>query len=190
MDDVHLIRSELDRCRKILDRMASHAGETVGEAIKPISMGSLVEAVLNELPDRSRVDVIMDDQTAVHPIEVPLDSICQALRGLIQNALDASESDLKVNLSVERHDESWWWRITDVGEGMNADVLKRISEPFFTTKAPGHGMGLGLFLANNVIQRLGGMMNFQSEPGCGTTVTVMLPVAQSSPSGGETNQTV
>lgn len=179
VDDVHLIRSQLDRCRKILDRMASHAGETVGEAIKPVPMQSLVKAVLEELPDRSRVEVNIDDRFAVSDIEVPFDSICQALRGLVQNALDASEDNSAVRLLVESDESAWWWRITDVGAGMHADVLKRISEPFFTTKAPGHGMGLGLFLANNVIQRLGGEMNFQSKPGSGTTVTVKLPVVQS-----------
>ena len=178
-DDVHLIRNELDRCRKILDRMASHAGETVGEAIKRYTMEKLVNTVLDELPDRSRVDVTISDPIAVKTIEVPFDSICQALRGLVQNALDAGDKNLRVNLLVESSKSAWWWRITDVGVGMNEDVLKRISEPFFTTKAPGHGMGLGLFLANNVIQRLGGEIKFQSAPGTGTTVTVKLPQVQS-----------
>ena len=178
-DDVHLIRNELDRCRKILDRMASHAGETVGEAIKPYFMETVLNTVLDELPDRSRVDVTISDPIAVKTIEVPFDSICQALRGLVQNALDAGDKSLRVKLLVESSKNAWWWRITDVGVGMDEDVLKRISEPFFTTKAPGHGMGLGLFLANNVIQRLGGEIKFQSEPGTGTTVTVKLPQVQS-----------
>ena len=178
-DDVHLIRSELDRCRKILDRMASHAGETVGEAIKAVGMDVVVNAVLDELPDRSRVNVTIEDQIAVKSIEVPFDSVCQALRGLVQNALDASDKNSQVNLRVESSQNAWWWRIVDAGEGMNEDVLKRISEPFFTTKAPGHGMGLGLFLANNVIERLGGEIKFQSQPGSGTTVTVKLPRVQS-----------
>lgn len=179
VDDVHLIRNELDRCRKILDRMASHAGETVGEAIKPVPMGTLVAGVLDELPHPPRVDVTIEDEIAVKTIEVPFDSICQALRGLVQNALDASQSDSRVKLLVETSANAWWWRITDTGEGMRAEVMERISEPFYTTKAPGHGMGLGLFLANNVIQRLGGEMNFESKPGSGTTVTVKLPKTQS-----------
>ena len=179
VDDVHLIRNELDRCRKILDRMASHAGETVGEAIKPVAMEKLINAVLDELQNRSMVDVTLLDPAQIKSIEVPFDSICQALRGLVQNAIDASDKNSHVKIVVESGQYAWWWRIRDDGEGMEADVLKRISEPFFTTKAPGSGMGLGLFLANNVIQRLGGNMNFESKPGNGTTVTVNLPIVQS-----------
>jgi two-component system sensor histidine kinase RegB len=66
-------------------------------------------------------------------------------------------------------------RITDQGPGMSAEHLQRVSEPFFTTKPPGKGMGLGVFLAQNVVHRLGGTIQFQSQPGAGTTVIVELP---------------
>ena len=57
---------------------------------------------------------------------------------------------------------------------MSADQLERVSEPFYTTKAPGKGMGLGVFLAMNVVRRLGGSVNFESTIGKGTCVTVTL----------------
>ena len=58
---------------------------------------------------------------------------------------------------------------------MTTEQLSRISEPFFTTKAPGKGMGLGVFLAQNVIRRLEGSIEFASRPGQGTTATIWLP---------------
>ena len=58
---------------------------------------------------------------------------------------------------------------------MDAHVLERIGEPFFTTKEPGRGMGMGLYLTQNVIRRLDGSLTFDSEPGAGTTAEVMLP---------------
>ena len=58
---------------------------------------------------------------------------------------------------------------------MTREVLNRVSEPFFTTKQPGKGMGLGLFLAENVIGRLGGDIQIDSAPGQGTQVVVQLP---------------
>ena len=175
IEDVHLIRSQLDRCRKILDRMSSHAGETVGEAFQSVNMRQLAHAVLDELPEKNQIQLNMSDSDAVKTIAVPLDSICQALRGLLQNALDVSSGGGIVKLDIEERGQSWFWQISDSGEGMSASILQRISEPFFTTKPPGKGMGLGLFLAKNVIHRLDGEIDIQSKEGIGTTVTVKFP---------------
>lgn len=176
IEDVHLIRSQLDRCRKILDRMASHAGETVGEAFTSISMKGLAEAVVDELPEKGQVQVQIDPKFQDSCVDLPLDSICQALRGLVQNALDVSEQKAEVLVRIDGDVNHWRWQVVDSGEGMSDSILKRISEPFFTTKPAGHGMGLGLFLANNVIQRLGGEIDVKSEVGVGTTVTVTMPL--------------
>ncbi len=61
---------------------------------------------------------------------------------------------------------------------MPADVLARAGEPFFTTKQPGQGMGLGLFLARSVVERLGGTMEMRSCPTEGTQAVVVLPCVE------------
>jgi two-component system sensor histidine kinase RegB len=58
---------------------------------------------------------------------------------------------------------------------MPAEVLARAGEPFFTTKAPGEGMGLGLFLTRAVLDQLGGRLVLRSAPGEGTTVVLTWP---------------
>jgi len=60
---------------------------------------------------------------------------------------------------------------------MNPDVLARVGEPFFTTKAAGRGMGLGIFLARTVAERLGGGVTLESSPGAGTTAVLFVPAA-------------
>lgn len=67
------------------------------------------------------------------------------------------------------------FRIRDSGRGMSNEELGRAGEPFYTTKEPGRGMGLGLFLTRNVVSRLGGVLDFVSIPGQGTVATVTLP---------------
>jgi two-component system, sensor histidine kinase RegB len=67
--------------------------------------------------------------------------------------------------------------VADHGPGVSPEVLRRIGEPFFTTKAPGQGMGLGVFLARTIVERLGGDLQLRSEAGRGTTAIIAVPVA-------------
>jgi two-component system sensor histidine kinase RegB len=61
---------------------------------------------------------------------------------------------------------------------MDADTLARAEEPFFTTKEPGRGMGLGLFLAKTAAERFGGSLKLQSAKGLGTRVLLQLNLAK------------
>ena len=67
--------------------------------------------------------------------------------------------------------------IVDRGAGMPTDVLARVGEPFFTTKVPGEGMGLGLFLTRALADQLGGTFHITSIPGRGTEARLELPAA-------------
>jgi two-component system sensor histidine kinase RegB len=94
---------------------------------------------------------------------------------LIQNALDASVEGRPVLMTARQCAANITISITDQGCGMPETVLRRIGEPFFTTKEPGKGMGLGTFLVRNFAERLGGPVSFDSIAGRGTTVTLELP---------------
>ncbi len=176
IEDVHLIRSQLDRCRTIIDRMSSHAGEAVGEPLRQVQLGTLAEASLEGLIGRGRVDLDLLERDHPQLVSVPVDGLSQAIRGLVQNALDADCSDRPVRVKIRQNQQAWCWEIVDRGTGMTPQVLERVSEPFFTTKPPGKGMGLGVFLAKNVVNRLGGTVSHTSAEGEGTTVTIQLPL--------------
>jgi two-component system sensor histidine kinase RegB len=175
LEDLHLIRSQLERCRTILNRMAGQAGQTMGQSIESVTIEHLSNACLEGLIGQGRIQLMLPPNANSSQIHVPLDGLSQALRGLIQNALDADPSDRPVRIEVEKVDRWWQWKIRDRGVGMTAAELNRVSEPFFTTKPPGKGMGLGVFLAKNVIERLEGTLEFQSVEGQGTSVIVRLP---------------
>jgi two-component system, cell cycle sensor histidine kinase and response regulator CckA len=66
-------------------------------------------------------------------------------------------------------------RVSDTGVGMTADVLERAFDPFFSTKARGHRIGLGLSSVYGIITRAGGHARFRSEPGAGTSFVALLP---------------
>ena len=63
----------------------------------------------------------------------------------------------------------------DTGVGMTQEVLARATEPFFTTRPPGTASGLGLSIADGFARQSGGWLELRSEPGIGTSVTLVLP---------------
>jgi two-component system sensor histidine kinase RegB len=97
---------------------------------------------------------------------------------VLKNALQASPLDKHVEVDARIVNNVCRIGVRDFGAGMSDDVLARAGEPFFTTKEPGEGMGLGLFLTRVVVDRMGGHMDISSQPGRGTTAILALPVAE------------
>lgn len=172
VDDVHLIRNQLDRCRGILDRMSSHAGESIGEQMQTVTVSELIESSLEGLLERERVRIELPKGASEWNANVPLVALSQAIRGLIKNGIDADPSGKTVVVSATRTGDEYQIEIEDQGQGMPKEILDRVSEPFFTTKAPGKGMGLGVFLAINVLRSVDGDVQYRSRPGSGTIATV------------------
>lgn len=176
VNDVALIRSELNRCREILDRMTTATGDAAGEQLRLISFKDFIAEILLGIRDSGRVQIAGDSMIlSASQNLLPVQAVAQALRNLVQNALDASPTDSQVTVTASVVNQQWQIDVRDCGEGMPPEVLERIGQPFFTTKEPGKGMGLGVYLASNVMRRLGGSLNFVSQPGQGTTATACLP---------------
>ncbi|MFO0661266.1 MAG: ATP-binding protein [Polyangiaceae bacterium] len=179
-EDAQLIRSEVDRCRGILQQMGARAGESVGEA--PITL-TLIDAV-NDAREtlRQRASLIDIDATELssHVVYAPRRALAQVLVILLNNALDAqaengSSSLVRLRSRIEKTGVAI--DIIDTGPGISSDRLARIGEPFFTTKAPGKGLGLGLFLALAFADRVGGHLTLTSTVGEGTTASLWIPSA-------------
>jgi two-component system sensor histidine kinase RegB len=173
--DVHLIREQVRRCHDILQQMAAEAGEGAGEGISAVAIEDLVCTAIDGAVDPARVEISLAESARGRVLHVPPRALAQALRGVLKNAAQASPPVRKIRLHVACDDGSWRFQVRDEGSGMSADVLQRTGEPFFTTKSPGQGMGLGLFLTRAVLARLGGRLEIDSEPGGGTTAVLVLP---------------
>ncbi|QDF00601.1 ATP-binding protein [Myxococcus xanthus] len=180
-EDLRLIRQQVDRCRDVLVQMSADAGQTTGEPFHPVPLGRLVEDMLAELPGAERVNVELPTEARDWRVHGPPRALARVLRGLVKNALQASQVSRPVELRVRARGEGALLEVRDAGTGMAADVLSRAGEPFFTTKPPGEGMGLGLFLARTLVEQLGGSLELRSTPGRGTTASLSLPVTEGAP---------
>ena len=174
IDDVRLIREQVERCREILLQMAADAGESTGEPIVAVRVDDLVATALAGIAAADQQRVVVDNRADGHAIHTPLRSVAQALRAVLKNALEATSAAVTLRVTVEA--QTCRLEVRDAGSGMAAEVLRHAGEPFFTTKGPHRGMGLGLFLTRAVVERLGGRFELDSLPNRGTTATLIVPL--------------
>ena len=176
--DARLIRSEVERCRSILAQMSARGADQPGELPVRVELASLLESVRCGFPpaDRERVGIVLNGEQGAAML--PANAVRQALTALVKNALDAAGESKSVTIGVRRTGDSLEFAATDSGSGMSPETLNRVAEPFFTTKAPGSGMGLGTYLVRVFAERLGGRLEFESEPGKGTRALLELPLIQ------------
>jgi two-component system sensor histidine kinase RegB len=175
--DARLIRREVERCREILQRMAADAGQTSESDARPVSVRELLAIAIDGLPRAQHVRMNMQSEAADSLLQAPPQATAQAIRGVLKNALQASAQDAYVDVEARLEHGLCRIAIRDFGLGMSGDVLARAGEPFFTTKEPGQGMGLGLFLTRVVVERAGGQVLLESKSGQGTTAVLSLPIA-------------
>jgi signal transduction histidine kinase len=97
---------------------------------------------------------------------------------LLINAIDAIEQGPGViSIKTSNTGESVHVSITDDGVGIPPEEISRIFEPFYTTKKPGRGTGLGLAVCHQIVTRHGGQILVESQPDQGTTFTIILPLS-------------
>ena len=174
-DDARLIRSEVDRCRAILDQMSGRAGGSSADEAETVDLRLLVEEVRARLADDRMTRLMVDLPVQMPNVLVPRAGLRQTVLALVVNAFDASvQPDAPVALRVTATDRTVCISVRDDGPGLEPDAMRRAGEPFFTTKEAGKGLGLGLFLARIFAERLGGSLRLESDGG--TNAVLELPL--------------
>jgi two-component system NtrC family sensor kinase len=106
------------------------------------------------------------------------DQIRQVFLNLINNAGDAIKGPGRITIATRQDDRTVQVTVTDTGTGMDGEQLKKIFDPFYTTKEVGKGTGLGLSVSIGIVEAMGGTIEVQSMPGAGSAFTVVLPKKQ------------
>jgi two-component system NtrC family sensor kinase len=180
--DLTLISEEAKRCGEIVKNLLffarAHPSERSACELDPIIDRSL--RLIQHQIDMQQITV--SHAVAEHPVRVAGDEsqIQQVLIAILINALEAMPDGGMLRISAQDAGDHAELIISDTGIGIPAAALSRIFEPFFTTKESGYGMGLGLSIVYGIIKQHGGDIRVESEPGHGTTMTILLPRESSS----------
>ena len=176
-DDCRVIRQEVDRCRQILLKLTGPSPEA--ETRERISLSELISDIraFSDGLDHP-VEVVVPESSVLSSAKFAREPLVQSITALLKNAADASPGNLPIHLSIRVAGDRLQFCIEDHGTGMTEETLRRIGEPFFTTKEPGKGMGLGTFLAIAFAEQLGGRLTYTSDLGKGTRAVFEIPVHQ------------
>jgi two-component system, NtrC family, sensor kinase len=150
-----------------------HVNSTLDEALKIARYAVALQDI--EIHKRYQPDAVVKGNP---------DKLLHVFVNLITNAVQAMEHHGTLTLETTTTDVATQVRVSDTGCGIASEVLTRIFEPFYTTKPPGKGTGLGLYNIKNVIQHMQGTIGVESRVGQGSTFTLTFP---GDPSLGEGN---
>ncbi|HEY1600992.1 MAG TPA: CHASE3 domain-containing protein [Pirellulales bacterium] len=171
------IAADARRCGEIVRNVLQFArGETMER--QPADLNAAVSAACNAVADYVRgheclLHVALD--AGLPQLEINARGIEQVVENLVRNAAEASTAGGMIDVLTEAHDKSILIVVRDQGAGIAPDALRRIREPFFTTRRNRGGTGLGLSIANSIVTDHNGTLRFQTTPGKGTSVTIELP---------------
>jgi signal transduction histidine kinase len=144
-----------------------------------IDLGPILEEAVRLIVFDRRARTVEIDFPSAHSLPLTYgmpDQLQQVFINLLLNALDSMPEGGKLTIRSQNRRRHIAVRIQDTGCGVAPEVGRRIFEPFFSTKPPGEGTGLGLAVSYGIVQKHGGDIDFVSTPGEGTAFTVLIPI--------------
>jgi signal transduction histidine kinase len=172
------IQSALNRAVEISNRLLRMVRAPSAD-LKPSDLHTSIKTVVGLLERKlqvSALDLDLSLDAQITEIEGDPVELEQLFLNLLVNACDATPGGGKLKVASTNHSGIVEVRVGDSGLGIAPDHLKQIFEPFYTTKEVGKGTGLGLSICQNIVERHGGTIGVESEPGKGTTFTIRLPL--------------
>ncbi len=178
-DDLALIASEADRCKKIVSGLLQFARKNKIEA-RQTNIAAHIERTVRMLRVPPNITVKFEHEDEGIRAEIDRDQVAQVLTNLINNAIDAMPHGGTLTLRTGATERDVRFQIVDTGTGIPPENRKKIFEPFFTTKSAGKGTGLGLSVTYGIVKMHHGDIKVESnaDPAAGptgSTFTVLLP---------------
>jgi light-regulated signal transduction histidine kinase (bacteriophytochrome) len=179
--DQHL-RFILDGTRRIDSLTGGLSGYALAlqieeSSFQPTRMSLVVRSALTKLDKELRNEGAEVTSGDLPVVSGNLDRLVQVFEILLRNALRyRTERPPRIHISAEKQDNEWLFAIRDNGPGIEASYLERVFQPFERLQAGNiEGAGMGLTICRAIVERHGGSIRVESEPGAGSTFLVTLP---------------
>lgn len=172
------IKNQGARCKAIIQNLVSF-GQKRSLKVGDVHVNDLVAEVVRGYEQKVRTGNVKIKTHFTEPLpdcRLSQSELQQVLTNLINNALDAVDPEAGcVEIRTRRDDLDVVIDVSDNGQGIPKAHLDKIFDPFFTTKPVGKGTGLGLSICYGLIEKMGGDISAESQPGMGTTFHVRIP---------------
>ena len=187
------VEKSVERASRITHQLLGFAGKSE-PAVSEVSLAELAEEAIrlidHELHNRD-IKIVRQIQSALGRIQSDPYQLRQVVMNLLTNAMHAVKSGGSITIAIEALGDNQVITVSDTGQGIPPENLDKIFEPFFSTKKPGEGTGLGLFVSRGIVEKLGGTIEVESEIGRGASFSIRLPknlkIAVENHQGGDQN---
>lgn len=170
-----IIRGQVDTAAKTVRDLLSYIRTDISEP-ENVDVNVLVEETLWFVSQKRHTKITIDMKLA-NPSPIVKGNrgqIQQVFVNIISNAYDSMGESGTITISTGASENETFISVEDTGKGISPEDMKRLFQPFFTTKK-GTGTGLGLTIANDIVERHRGRIKVESKPGKGSTFTIFLP---------------
>ena len=175
---LRVIESQLGRLREIIDRLLDLTRRSPQPAV-PVDVNGLVQETVELVRPAvaaARLELSVEADPGVPRLLAQRSELQQVVLNLLTNALDATPPGGAIRVATRARGDEVEVEVADTGCGIAAPELKRVFDPFVTTKDPERGTGLGLFICAQIVHDHGGRIDVASEEGRGSTFRVVLPL--------------
>jgi signal transduction histidine kinase len=178
LDNIHVAAK---RTQRIVYALKNYTHSSLSNEKQPTDLAGDIDTVLTLYTNQLKKGIDIVKRYDLHtPVPAFSDELNQVWTNFLQNAIQAMQGEGRLEIGVYKQDEHAVVEFIDSGPGMPPEVQARVFEAFYTTKAKGEGTGLGLNICRKIIDKHGGTINVESEPGR-TRFWVTLPLAAVAP---------
>lgn len=175
------IIAQCKRIAEIVKSLVEYARPAEEHDLEPVDVNERLGAAVS-MVKRSLLSDHVEIKENLMPVSEILakpEEIQQALYNVVRNAIQAMKGRGTLEISSQQEGGSVLMKICDTGMGMSAEHMRKIYDPFFTTKGPDEGEGLGLYIVRQIVEKYAGTIAFESKKGKGTVCTIQFPVGKS-----------
>ena len=171
------IETSVKRARNITHQLLADMGrneQVLAEIDMPALVGETVRLIRRNAESK-RIRVNLEADHSQQTLWADPNQIRQVLINLLNNAIHATDDGGEITVQLRSTQTGASMDVIDSGTGIARENLERIFEPFFSTKAPGKGTGLGLFVSRDIVEKLGGTLTVESKLGEGSRFRIYIP---------------